>query len=120
MPDFIITYETLYELLRREKYKKELQELNKTFFNDTIKYLNEKQAMLDESQKKESVFATSEISKIKKQLQNVRNILKELYDRRENKILQEALFSSRSKEKKDFSAMLPEEIKFYKSSNFCS
>lgn len=113
MPEFIITYENLYEIFRKEKYKPELQNLNKNFFENVIKYLAEKNSILESQKSKKSVFAPSEIQKTKKQLQNVKKILKELYERRENKIIQLALFSSKMKEKQDLSAMLPEERRLY-------
>ena len=42
-----ITYETLYELLKREKDMTDLQKLDSSFFNDFVDYLNEKKKMLD-------------------------------------------------------------------------
>lgn len=114
MPETIITYETLYEILRKEKYEKELQTLDRNFFQNVIKYLEEKQNILNSQKDKKGIFS-SEIQKTKKQLENIKKILKELYERRENKIIQLALFSSRIKGKEDISAMLPEEKKLYKS-----
>ena len=113
MPETIITYETLYEILRKEKYEKELQSLDRNFFQNVVKYLEEKQNILNSQKDKKGIFS-SEIEKTKKQLSNIKKILKELYDRRENKIIQLALFSSRIKGKEDISAMLPEEKKLYK------
>ena len=43
--DAIITYETLYEIVRLEKQRKELQKLDDTFFLNVVKYLEEKKAM---------------------------------------------------------------------------
>ena len=42
MGDVIITYETLYELLMREKSRAEIQKLDNDFFNDVIKYIKDK------------------------------------------------------------------------------
>ncbi|MCX6711920.1 MAG: hypothetical protein NT139_02700 [Candidatus Woesearchaeota archaeon] len=113
MPDVIITYETLYEILRREKYKTELQPLDKDFFKNVLNYLREKQEILDSQKNKESFFNFTEIQKTQTQLDNIKKILKELYERRENKIVQIAMFSSRSKTKNDTSIMLPEEKSLY-------
>ncbi|MFH0936473.1 MAG: hypothetical protein V1815_02235 [Candidatus Woesearchaeota archaeon] len=113
MPDVIITYETLYEILRREKYKTELQPLDKDFFKNVLNYLREKQDILDSQKNKETFFNFTEIQKTQTQLDNIKKILKELYERRENKIIQIALFSSRSKNKTDASIMLPEEKSLY-------
>jgi DNA replication initiation complex subunit (GINS family) len=114
--DMVITYETLYELLRREKYRAELQKLDNTFFEDVIKYLREKKAIYESQQKKGGTFASSESQKTGKQLENTYRILKELYERRENKILQLALFASRTNDERTvFSEMVEEEKELYKS-----
>ncbi len=115
MADEIITYEILYDILRKEKYNQELQVLDKDFFNKIVKYSNEKKAILESQQQKTSIFASTEIQKTKRQLENINKILKELYEKRENKIIQLAIFSSKTKEKPDLSALLPEEMEFFNS-----
>ena len=117
MADNIITYETLYDILRKEKYNQELQKLDNDFFERVLKYLNEKKTILESQQQKTSIFASTEIQKTRKQLENINKILKELYERRENKIIQLAIFASKTKENPDFSTLLPEEVKFFKSMN---
>lgn len=112
--EVIITYETLYEILRREKIRPELQKLDKTFFQDVVKYTEEKQKIFDSQKSKTSIFASSEVQKTQKQIENVKRMLKELYERRENKIIQIALFTSRAEEKTEFPEMLDEEKKFYR------
>ena len=113
MSDVIITYENLYEILRREKYRSELQEVNPAFFKNVVNYLGEKTTILESQSKKDSVFASTELVKTQTQLKNVQKILKELYEKRENKILQSALFGSRAKTPQDTSFMLPEELALY-------
>ena len=110
----IITYDKLYEVLRLEKYKKELQKLDIDFYNKVVKYLDEKNSILQSQEGKDSVFATQSIAKTKRQLENTRMILKELYEKREGKIIQSALFSSRTSEKsQETDSMLDDEFKFY-------
>ena len=75
MADVIITYETLYELSRREKSTTELQKLESSFFKDTIKYIEEKKAILESQKSKTSIFS-SESKKTQIQLQNTIKILK--------------------------------------------
>jgi len=111
--EVIITYENLYEILRREKYRTELQRLDRTFFKDIIKYLNEKEAILASQSKKDNIFASTEVEKTRTQLRNVRKILKELYEKRENKIIQLALYTARSEMAQDASMLLPEELALY-------
>ncbi|MDP3728223.1 MAG: hypothetical protein Q8R18_02095 [bacterium] len=113
MPEVIITYENLYEILRREKYRTELQKIDETFYQDVIKYLQEKTAILESQSKKQSIFASTEVEKTQTQLKNALKILKELYEKRENKIIQFALFCSRSNNAQDTSTMLPEEFALY-------
>lgn len=110
----IITYETLYEILRREKLRAELQPLDKHFFQDIVGYLSEKQSILESQMSKSSIFSSSETQKTQKQIENVKRMVKELYERRENKIMQLALFSSRANDKTEFHEMLEEEKQFFK------
>ena len=71
MSEVLITYENLYEVLRREKYRTELQKLDSTFYQDVIRYLNEKEAILASQSKKDSIFASKELEKTQIQLKNV-------------------------------------------------
>ncbi len=108
--EVVITYESLYELLRREKYRPELQKLEPVFYANALNYLKEKQAILDAQEKRNSIFAANEIEKTRTQLRNIQKILKEIYEKREAKILQLALFNSRNKAAvHDDSTLLPEE-----------
>jgi DNA replication initiation complex subunit (GINS family) len=113
MAEDIITYETLYELLRNEKYKEELQILDKDFFLNVINYLKDKRTILESQENKSSIFSSIEIQKTRKQLDNIQKILKELYERRENKLIQLALFSSRTKETPDTSILSLEEKQYF-------
>ena len=105
--EVIITYETLFELLQREKERNDLQRLEPTFFNDVIGYIKDKKRMLEA---KDSTFAKEEIKKTERQLENIYKILKELYERRERKIISIALDKSRTKSNLiDTTALLKEE-----------
>lgn len=115
MGDVIITYETLYELLMREKSRSEIQDLGNDFFNDVIKYVKDKRDILESQKSKDNIFAAREIERTIKQLGSIYRILKELYEKRENKILNLALLNSRNDSKIDVSLLLPDEIKFYES-----
>lgn len=112
--DVIITYETLYELLRREKARPEIQKLDDSFYRDVINYIEEKKSFIESQSKTESIFSNTEIEKTKKQLENVQKMLKELCERREFKIVQLALIASRtSKSIEHISLLLPEEQSFH-------
>jgi DNA replication initiation complex subunit (GINS family) len=110
MAEITITYETLYDLLRREKNRAELQELDPFFYEKLAKYINDKQEILGSQEQKDSIFTTIEVQKTRKQIENIQKIVKELYEKRESKILQLALMNSRSKTvSKDKSLMLNSE-----------
>lgn len=90
-----ITYETLFELLRREKDRGELQKLDSSFFNNVLRYLKDKQAILDKQQG--DMASVEDKKKTEDQLENVRKIIKDLYNRREKKIVNMAIDKSKNK-----------------------
>ena len=90
-----ITYETLFEILRREKDRLELQKLDISFYDDVISYIQEKKALLD-GKGQQQLFSEDEKIKTEKQLINIRKILRELYERREKKIMNMAVDKSRT------------------------
>lgn len=109
-----LTYEVLYELLRREKSREELQKLDDNFFASVLAYLREKQQAYDESLAKNDIFSIAEREKLQLQLQNIRKILRDLYDQRERKIILMALNKSRTQSNIiDVSNLLPEEKMFF-------
>lgn len=77
-----ITYDLLFDILRYEKSRDELQALDKEFFNNIVEYLRNKEIILINVHTPPS---ERELTKI--QLNNVKKILTELYDRREKKII---------------------------------
>ncbi|MEK6812864.1 MAG: hypothetical protein AABX86_01995 [Nanoarchaeota archaeon] len=102
-----ITYETLYEALRKEKTNTDLQMLSKDFLHNVVEYLGEKEELL--AGKAEA----SELQKVQIQLANIKKMIREIYERRETKIFQLALFASRTREKPDLSPLLSEEKEMY-------
>ena len=106
-----ITYETLFELLKREKDMTDLQKLDPSFFNDFIDYLNDKKNMLG---KEDALFSGDEKKKVETQIDNAKRIIKGIYERREKKILNIALIKSRTKSNViDTSAFLENEKKLF-------
>ena len=81
MSEINISYETLFELLRREKTRDELQKLEDSFFTDVVNYLKEKEEFLQNQKKKQDLFAADEIYKAEKQLENIKLVefLKKTY-----------------------------------------
>ena len=106
-----ITYETLFEILKREKDTADLQKLDLSFFDDFVEYLNEKKKLLE---KEDSLFSYDEKKKVEKQIDNARRIIKDIYERREKKIMGIALIKSRTKsDVMDKSAFLEHEKKLF-------
>jgi DNA replication initiation complex subunit (GINS family) len=95
MSDVNITYETLYEMLRNEKNRDDIQKLTDTFYQDVVEYLKRNNKMLEEA----ILSGTSDNDKeeIFRQIKNIKNLIKELYERREKKILNLAINRSRSR-----------------------
>ncbi|MFP4524098.1 MAG: hypothetical protein ACLFO2_02135 [Candidatus Woesearchaeota archaeon] len=111
MADVKITYETLFDLLRRERNREELQPLDETFYQDVLTYMAEKQAQIPAT---DPAQVSGEGEKARIQFQNIKRILKELYDRREKKIVMLALSAVRTDAASiDQSAFLPEERTLY-------
>lgn len=103
-----ITYETLFEILRREKERSELQKLDGSFFDNVLIYLKDKQTIIDKQGV--DVFSREERKKSEEQLENVRKIIGELYGKREKKILGMAVDKSKNRSAIiDNSSFLPEE-----------
>ena len=105
-----ITYETLFEILKRERDTADPQKLEPNFFSDFVGYLNEKKDMLG---KEGTLFSYDEKKKVEKQIENAKRIIKEIYERREKKILNIALLKSRTKSNViDTSSLLENEKRF--------
>lgn len=114
MGEIKITLESLYDLLRNEKKREDLQKLEGPFFIDVVMYLKEKQALLESKQKSTELFAIGDREKLEYELRSIKRILKELYEKREKKMLEIALNKSRTgSEIIDTSAMLSMEREFY-------
>lgn len=101
----MITYNDLYEALRKERYSDDLQPLTKGFLKEVFEYLEDKKNFSD---KEDSNGLFSDIAlKSKKKLENSMAIFKELLLRRRKKILNLAFVASETGiSKKDFENLL--------------
>lgn len=114
MGEDTLSFEELFDLLRQEREQGELVPLAEDFYVDVVAYLKSKQKLLDTAG---SDMFSPEVDSLKKQLFSLRRVLKEIYDRREQKILH--LASNAAKTSSDFVdlvALTPEEKEFYKES----
>lgn len=99
----MITYNDLYEALRKERYNEQLQLLQKNFIPDAAEYFQEKKKIAG---KEQDVFSDSVI-KTQKQLENAISIFRELLFRRKKKILQLSIVAAETGiSKRDFENML--------------
>ena len=114
MDEIRITLETLYDMLRNEKKREDLQKLEDSFLLDVVSYVREKQALLDTKKESTEIFAAGEKEKLEYELKSIRRILKHIYELREKKIIEIALNKSRTgSDIIDSSSMLREEKGFY-------
>jgi DNA replication initiation complex subunit (GINS family) len=98
----MITYNELYDALRKERYSEQLQALPKNFIKEFVAYLNDKKEIVN---KKDDDFSDT-IQKTKKQYENSIAIFKELMLRRKKKILDLAFVAAETGiSKRDFENM---------------
>ncbi len=99
----MITYNDIYDALRKEKYSEQLQPLPKNFVEEVAEYLKEKKELVE---KKKDIFSDV-INKTKKQFENAISIFKEIMSRRKKKLLHLAFIAKETGiSKRDFENML--------------
>ena len=99
----MITYNDIYEALRKERYSEQLQPLNKDFVKDVSLYLKDREDAIS----KEKDMFSSELQKNKKHMENAIAIFKELILRRKKKLLDLAFVSAETGiSKRDFENMM--------------
>ena len=109
----IITHESIYDLLSKEKTRIEIQNINPEFFKQLESYIEEKEFIL-KSQKEKNTFP-DEVKKTERQLLNIRRLSDELVERRKKKILDLAMMNSKSQNPQLPKNLLPSEIDLYES-----
>jgi DNA replication initiation complex subunit (GINS family) len=99
----MITYNDLYEALRKERYSEQLQILQKDFVKQVAEYLKDREVLV----RQDTNIFSEEVQKNKKQLENAVAIFKELVLRRKKKMLDLAFVSAETGvSKRDFDNML--------------
>jgi len=113
--DGVLTYEDIYELLRGEKNASDLQPLSLEQLSKVRKYLLAKEKLL----KKQGggVFSSvKERAKILTEIDNAKSAMKDLFERRERKVINRALYTLRTDSRlKDTTNMLECEVVLYNS-----
>ncbi len=89
-----VTYDSIFEILMREKGRDDLQKLSPEFFAELVGYISEKRKAA--STEATDSFSLEEKERASKQLQNIGRMLVELYERREKKILNMSVIRSRT------------------------
>ncbi|MBI4152922.1 DNA replication complex GINS family protein [Candidatus Woesearchaeota archaeon] len=113
--EMAITFETLYDILMREKQQEELLQLEPTFFQDVIHYLQEKMVVWEKISKETDLFSLGERDKVEAEIKNIRKLMKDIYERREKKIISIAVSKSRIGHALDVNNLLKEEKQFLES-----
>jgi DNA replication initiation complex subunit (GINS family) len=109
-----VTFEVLFDLLRNEKSRESIQKLDSSFYTDVKNYILEKSSLMESQSKTSDLFSSTERSKTEKQLTNARKIIKEIYERREKKVISMAINKSRiSSNLIDTTALLKDEKEFF-------
>lgn len=107
----VFTYDDLYEILRQELSTKDLQPLETETIKKIKKYLDSKEELLSKSK---STKFLKEKRKLLDEIENARQILSKVYQKRIKKIITRAIFTIRSESgARDTSNMLPFEEEVY-------
>jgi DNA replication initiation complex subunit (GINS family) len=111
-----ITLERLYDINRNEKKSADLQQLDQNYLSDVQLYMQQKMKELQERKGSDNMFAMSGMDKVERELRSVQRTIREIYERREKKIIDMALNRSRTQSDIiDTSGMLSDETRFYDS-----
>jgi len=106
----MLSYNDLYELLRKEKYAESLQTIPLSFLEGYSEYINN----VKEMSLKESGLFSDSVDKSKKQLENSIAIFKEIILRRKKKILGLVFIAAETGiMKRDYENMLPFEREIF-------
>jgi len=114
MPIEAFTYEDIYELLRVEKFATDLEEIKSTALARIQAYLKAKEELLSKQESSVSILSSQKKIKIQQEINNALRALKDLYEIRERKIINRALYNARTgSEFKDTTNMLENEVELY-------
>ncbi|OYT41489.1 hypothetical protein B6U80_01210 [Candidatus Pacearchaeota archaeon ex4484_26] len=92
----MVTYPEIFEILRKEKYSNKLQALEKGFLSNVALYLKEKTALLERERRERPEFFNETLDKTRKQLENAKAMLRELFMLRQKKIMELSLIASKT------------------------
>ncbi len=99
--------ELIYDALRKERLYQNLQNLDKDFFIGVSKFIKELEEHI------RSLNDIKESSRQEKQLESIKKIINELYEKRESKIIQLVLSNIKTNSHLNISPLLNEEKEIY-------
>lgn len=110
-----LTYKEICKKRRREEAKEDLVEIKEEFYNELSKYIrNKMDRYQDKKEKNKGKMGDRIVKKIEKEIKNTRKMARNIYDKREGKIVLRALSDARRETKiDDTSSMLPHEENLY-------
>ncbi len=103
--EFSIEY--VYDALRKERINANLQVVERDFFVNVSRFIKEQEDAIRKTQD------IKEASKQEKQLESIKKVIRELYEKREAKIIQLALSDIKTNSNLNTSFLLNEEKEFY-------
>ncbi|MBW2987914.1 hypothetical protein DRJ48_00075 [Candidatus Woesearchaeota archaeon] len=106
-----VSLETLFEMLRLEKKRGEIQPLPPTFLQDLRAYIQKKRSIIQNS----TGVSQETVDRARRQLENVFRIIEELFGVREKKVIELArLKANRSMEALEGLGLIEEEVELYR------
>ncbi len=109
-----LTFDELFDVVRLEKSRDALQELPENFYERLKLFIQDKKRFLELKMRQLSTFNQEEIEKEKRNFENVKRLVNDLYSIRERKIMQlAAYFAITNSDLIDKSAMLPFEQELF-------
>lgn len=108
------SYDDIYNIIRTEKFSSELLNITAHDLRKIREYLRNKQNLLKKQTDSPQIFSSQKRAKVQLEIDNTLRTLKDLYDYREKKVINRAVFSVRDGSVlKDTTNMLKHEVEFY-------
>lgn len=112
-----INYDKLTSINRAERDNFGLQELGENFIEEFSAYLDSKKQLLKEAEKEQDALSREVAQKSRVEIENAQKIFDEIFERREKKIINQALLSMKTDAKVvDTGKMLEHERNLFDSS----
>ncbi len=112
--DSAFTYDDIHEIFRNEKNSADLEELDEATIENIKSYFRAKKALLAKQEEEGTFSSNKQRKQIESEIENAKMVIKDLYEIREKKVMNRALYTVRAESKvKDTTNMLPQEEELY-------